>query len=196
MNEANLTFRRQSLPAHAGPVTVRCEAAGTMKPGRFGRADAVRHGIICEHQCGCGARLGGTINESELLINAVRANKPKVLTGLNQKVRGWMPPWELGAHGRQATGEEAGSNPSELAKRNTVSPYRRPIMGRPTARKAVGGAGRGCRKKRMPGCNGSDRGCGLPTSSRPKGSRLPTGLSSRENRQNPHRRTGKWRLQQ
>lgn len=28
------------------------------------------------------------INESELLINVVTVNKPKVLTGLNQKVRG------------------------------------------------------------------------------------------------------------
>lgn len=44
-----------------------------------------------------------------------------------------------------------------LQLRNRVSPYLRP-MGRPTARKAVGGVGKGGRRKRMPGCNGRDTG--------------------------------------
>lgn len=38
-----------------------------------------------------GARLGGMINESELLINVVTPNKPKMLIGLHQKVRGRLP---------------------------------------------------------------------------------------------------------
>src|SRR5271157_2486166 len=33
-----------------------------------------------------GARVDGMANPSELLINVVRSNKPKALTGLNQKV--------------------------------------------------------------------------------------------------------------
>jgi hypothetical protein len=32
-----------------------------------------------------GARLGGKVNESELLVNSVKSDKPKALTGLNQK---------------------------------------------------------------------------------------------------------------
>jgi hypothetical protein len=32
--------------------------------------------------------LNGMVNKSELLINVVKANKPKMLTGLDQKVRG------------------------------------------------------------------------------------------------------------
>jgi len=35
-----------------------------------------------------GARNDGMCNICELLINAVRLNRPKMLTGLNQKVRG------------------------------------------------------------------------------------------------------------
>ncbi|EPO8352066.1 hypothetical protein ACUHOL_006837, partial [Pseudomonas aeruginosa] len=56
-----------------------------------GRANAVRQGVICEHQCGYGARLGGMTNESELLLNTVMNDKPKMLTGLNQKVCGRLP---------------------------------------------------------------------------------------------------------
>jgi hypothetical protein len=35
-----------------------------------------------------GARIDGTVNICELLINVVIADKPKALIGLNQKVRG------------------------------------------------------------------------------------------------------------
>ena len=37
-----------------------------------------------------GARLGNMVNVSELLINIVRINKPKMLIGLNQKVCDWL----------------------------------------------------------------------------------------------------------
>ncbi len=37
-----------------------------------------------------GAKNGGMGNICELLINVVIRNKPKVLTGLNQKVRGMV----------------------------------------------------------------------------------------------------------
>jgi len=30
------------------------------------------------------------VNESELLINAVNRTEPKLLTGFNQKVHGWL----------------------------------------------------------------------------------------------------------
>ena len=47
-------------------------------------------------------------NLSELLINVVRTNKPKTLTGLNQQVCGWaqrLPPSAAVVH--TATGEQA-----------------------------------------------------------------------------------------
>jgi hypothetical protein len=39
-----------------------------------------------KHQSGWRARVDGMANICELLLNVVKANKPKVLTGLNQKV--------------------------------------------------------------------------------------------------------------
>ena len=60
-----------------------------MKPSRqcnppeLATAIAVRQAVICEHQCGWGARLSGMVNICELLINVVTENKPKMLTGLN-----------------------------------------------------------------------------------------------------------------
>src|SRR6266852_2759327 len=55
------------------------------------------------------------------------------------------------------------------------------MWGRRTVREADADAGRGRRRKRMPACNGADRGCGgEPTLSRAKAGRLPPGPSSRE----------------
>ncbi|AVA23810.1 hypothetical protein NXC24_PA00164 (plasmid) [Rhizobium sp. NXC24] len=42
-----------------------------------------------------------SINGNELLINVVKFDKPKMLTGLDQKVRGRMSPLMLEAHGQQ-----------------------------------------------------------------------------------------------
>lgn len=44
------------------------------------------------------------INANELLINVVKFDKPKMLTGLNQKVRGRLLPLTLEAHGRRTAG--------------------------------------------------------------------------------------------
>jgi hypothetical protein len=42
-----------------------------------------------------------SINRNELLINVVKFDKPKMLSGLNQKVRGRMLLLTLEAHGQQ-----------------------------------------------------------------------------------------------
>jgi len=55
------------------------------------RINAVRWKYFCKHQCGKALGWDGTTNESELLINVVTVNKPKVLIGLNQKVCGRIP---------------------------------------------------------------------------------------------------------
>lgn len=51
-----------------------------------------------------GTRLSGKANASELLINSVNVNKPKMLTGLNQKVSGWIVRLRLELQGQNATG--------------------------------------------------------------------------------------------
>ena len=55
-----------------------------------GSDGTVRRNHSCEPQCGWRARVDGMANICELLINVVIPNKPKRLTGLNQKV-----PWRV-----------------------------------------------------------------------------------------------------
>ena len=43
---------------------------------------------MLQASCGRRARLVRRVNTCELLINTVIGNRPKMLTGLNQKVRG------------------------------------------------------------------------------------------------------------
>jgi hypothetical protein len=81
-----------------------------------------------------GARVDGMANSGELLINVVRSNKPKTLTGLNQTVRGQVQgdlPSPVVAVG--ATGEEAEPTPSLIHRWNVVSPSSS-LRGRPCAR--------------------------------------------------------------
>jgi len=53
----------------------------------IGRGRASQHGD-CQHRGGRGPAVRGKVNPSEVLIKAVKCNKPKMLSGLNQKVRG------------------------------------------------------------------------------------------------------------
>ena len=46
----------------------------------------VREKQVCQHQCGQELGSSSRVNTCEHLINAVIANKPKMLTGLDQKV--------------------------------------------------------------------------------------------------------------
>jgi hypothetical protein len=101
------------------------------------------------------------VNGYELLINIVTSNGPKTLIGpaQNGNVAG-LPFLTWGSTDIHATGGKAEPKPLVRFTRNTVNPYRCPgRLGRSTARKAVGGAGKGWRRKRTPACNGSDRSC-------------------------------------
>lgn len=64
----------------------------------------------------------------------------------------YLLPWAL-----NAVGGKREPKPILSCKRNMVSPYRSPLRGKPTAKKADSGAGKGRGRKRMPGCNRSDR---------------------------------------
>jgi hypothetical protein len=82
-------------------------------------------------------------NSGELLINVVRSNKPKALTGLNQKVRGPVQrdlPSPIVVI--RATGGEAEPTPSVIHPWNVVSPSSS-LRGRPSVRGADGTAGKG-----------------------------------------------------
>ena len=54
---------------------------------RIGRERASRHDD-CQHQGGRGPAVRGKVNPGEVLLKVVTKNKPKMLTGLNQKVSG------------------------------------------------------------------------------------------------------------
>ena len=154
-----------------------------------GNARVARHERVLRASTRMGTRLGGMTNESELLINIVILNEPKMLTGSGQNGtwRGCsLVSWDN--TDKHATGGEAGSNPLVLLKRNRVSPYFRPMrVGRPRGR---------LMEVRVEECGKSecrsvmDR-TGIATSSRAKARRLPQGLSSRDCLQNLERRESK-----
>ena len=152
-----------------------CEAVRTMYPGASQETTA-REYLVCQHQGGLGARLDGKVNSGEPMVNLVRRNRLKVLTSLNQKVRGWLFPFHMGTHGQESRRGIVGTYAIASTTRNTVSPYHCHVSGKPTVRKAGGGAGRRCWSKRRPFCNGADR---AADAERPnsKGCRLPAGLS-------------------
>lgn len=68
-------------------MTLRCEASGTMYSRSFESGNRiVRRGCDCQHQGGWGLGLNGMVNTCESLLSVVTENKPKMLTGLDQKV--------------------------------------------------------------------------------------------------------------
>ena len=78
--------------------------------------------------------MSSMVSTFELLINAVTANKPKALTGLNQKVRGQVQrvlPSPVVVV--PATGGEAEPKPSVIHPWDVVSPSSS-LRGRPAAR--------------------------------------------------------------
>ncbi len=112
---------------------------------------------LCEHQRGKEPGLNSMVNICEPLRRR-HENKPKVLKGLNQKVRGQVrrlltPPSRMSRHRRRG-----GTYPvRKIFMRNTETPYISLPKGKRVARQAHGCAGTGCRKKRMPPCNRADR---------------------------------------
>ncbi len=96
---------------------------------------------------------------SEPVIKIVIANKPKWLTGLDQKVRRLES--GLNVAGSWSTRRPVDSEcltPHCFSERNVETPYSCLLGGKQAVRRAHGGAGMGCRKKRTPSCNGLDTG--------------------------------------
>src|SRR3954453_16463258 len=136
---------------------------------------------IWEHQSGGGPAEDGRLNASERpWSRSVIENRPKGLTGRSQKgTRVGSSIGTLDDGGTRTRRTIGRSRPIRLSPLdNRVSPTR-PVAARrrySDRKEGDGGGGRGCRKKRKPSCNGADRAAraGIP---RPKGRRLPAGLS-------------------
>lgn len=98
------------------------------------------------------------VNASELLINVVTMIEPTAVIGSGQNgMWSCCLALESGHVGHCTTGGQAGPSLFTSSVWNRVSPNFRP-RGRRTARNADGSEGKGGRRKRMPSCNGADRG--------------------------------------
>jgi hypothetical protein len=132
-----------TLPRRAAGVIRRCEALGTTKPHPNRVAGSpVRESRRLPASRRSGARVDGRANSGELPINVVNTNKPKALTGLNQKVSGQGPGFplprpSLSSHRR--TGRASTIRDTSVERGKPVILPR----GRPAARWTDGTAGRG-----------------------------------------------------
>ena len=77
------------LPQRASLATASVRSLGDNVTSilRIGRERASRHDD-CQHQGGRGPAVRDKVNPGEVLIKVVNKDKPKMLSGLNQKVRG------------------------------------------------------------------------------------------------------------
>lgn len=93
----------------------------------------------------------------EPLINVVTNDRSKALTDLNQN--GKQP--SIGAASSPIADVALPAKKWSLTRPGTHVKRGKPVLlplGRQTARRADGGAGMGRWRKRMPSCNGADRG--------------------------------------
>jgi hypothetical protein len=104
-------------------VTRRCEVLGTMKPSPKGERRNRKETMCLRASTRVGARVEDMENVSEPLINVVRTNKPKALTGLSQKAWGWNRcfPFRL-SQTRQPSADRRLLTPPMARKWNVVSP--------------------------------------------------------------------------
>ena len=113
---------------------------------------------LSERQLGWELGLGGTVNICELLVNVVTKDKPKALTGLDQKVRGQERRLVLPL----LADAVSSANRQHLPRPDICVEHGKPVLspflnGRGAVRRADDDAGRGARKKRTLACNGPDR---------------------------------------
>ena len=100
----------------------------------------------------------GTVNISELLINVVRFKRAigdNFGSGQNGAEKGGSA-LRLRAARTEILPAERQDLTLPVIRAEHGKPVSAPIAGKPTARKAVGGAGMRSRSKRMPACSGSD----------------------------------------
>jgi hypothetical protein len=72
-----------------------CSYESVRRRQRRGAKPLRQCSLYCQHHGGQELGVSGTANESELLINVVIQDKPKMLRGLHQKVRGQVQRLQL-----------------------------------------------------------------------------------------------------
>jgi hypothetical protein len=134
------------------------------------RVNRERNSIAASSKAVGGQDSDGIVGIFESLINVVSYNRPKMLTGLNQKVRSRLTHCSLELHGQKAAGGQEEPKPSmavlpgilggtwEPCISPTLIILRARSIGKLTVRKADGYAGLVKIQKRRPSCNGTDRG--------------------------------------
>lgn len=129
---------------------------------RKGGNQSVRRDCDYKHQCSSGARADGMTNTCKLLINVVIRNKPKMLRGLNQKVRGSVRrlPISLTQTQQPPAKRQRLTRPGIRTERG--KPASLPLVGTSLAKETDGEAGTGGWRKQKPRCNGVDTRCNIP----------------------------------
>ena len=137
-------------------------AQRTLTP-RGGSQGASRN-CDCQHQGGWGPAARGTVNPGEPPQASSHRTSQRCCQAWTKRYVARSGRSELARRRCRATGVEAGPNPRRFRRCNVVSPLSPPPRtprgrGKRAARRAGGAAGRGGGRKRMPCCNGADRGC-------------------------------------
>ena len=114
----------RTLSGHAELVTARYEAPLTMYLSSLGRRHrSARNGVVLEASIRYRARVSDMVNTCEHLIKTVIHNKPKMLTGLNQKVSGQVQELQISpVMGVAPPVDRVDLNRNKSKLRNTVSP--------------------------------------------------------------------------
>ena len=159
---------------------------------RMGRVAVVRlQRGLCQYQGGQDARLAGRVNVCEWLINVVRSDRRKVTDTPGPNGGSQVVPLHRGDTLPSCDRRTDHTHPRRVVQTELGKPDTVPIdfvsLGRNAARGSVAVAGRGCRKKRMPCCNGADT--GLTQVRRRKSCPLPTGLHREMTGTTPNKRT-------
>jgi hypothetical protein len=190
LQRRHLPFCRQ-YPTGTGVVGncgVRSSRKNVASPARAAVQDVSPDRDSQQHE-GREPGLCGLVNSGEALVNVVMSNKRKLLSRLGQTARGQVPPLscrpaQLWYHRRKGA-----TSPTPQQRRNVVSPSSAPqghLRGKRTVRRAEPAAGTGRGSKRMPACNGPDRGCaGWQDHPTAKAGRLPSGVGGRETNSQP-----------
>jgi hypothetical protein len=146
-----------TLLGHAIAVTRWCEAPGTMALQPSVHVEMATGRRVCEHQRRAALGWSGRVITRESLVNAVRYDKPKVLTGLDQKVRS---PVQGGRHSLSRSTRlpaERGDLPHSGKAVEQGKPHVLP-WGRGAVRHSDGTGGTGGGSKRRLRGNDADKG--------------------------------------
>jgi len=136
----------------------RVKLLGQRSCSRKTDTEIARGQCACQHYSGTELGLSGRVIKRKSPINVVRHDKPKVLTGLNQKVRSQVQELRIFLSRSNRLPAKRGDLTYSGNEGKHGKPVQLPVTGKLTVRKAQGCAGKGGWKKQRLLCNGADRG--------------------------------------